>query len=507
MTLHTDEEYLKSIFRAAPSGIGIVKDRVLVDVNPRICEMTGYDREDLIGSSARMLYPSQEDFDFVGEEKFRLISEKGTGVIQTRWQKKDGAVIDILLASTPLDSDDMTKGVTFTATDITEQESAKMEIQNKEGQIRALVNSIPDLVWLKDPDGVYLECNSKFERFLGAKEAEIIGKTDYDFVEKELADLITEKDRDVMKTGKPVMSEEEVNYADDGHMELLEIIKTPMYDSNGRLIGVLGIGRDITRHKEAEESLLQAKILAEKANQLKSEFIATMSHELRTPLNSIIGFSQILNRNHHDHLDDTEVKYTANIVKSGKHLLSLINEILDLSKIESGTMEIKYENFQISTLIAEAKALVFPMMKSKEINFTSHVEEKYLIVFADRKKMKQIMYNLLSNAIKFTPRGGEIAVNVNSTKEFVHISVSDTGIGIAEEDQDKIFDAFSQIDSSASRQYEGTGLGLALVKKYVEMHGGSIRVKSEVGKGTSFIFSIPIEDSTRQLTLMDPSYS
>ncbi len=507
MPLHTNEEYLKSIFRAVPSGIGIVKDRIIVDVNPRVCEMTGYSREKLVGSNAKFLYPTQEDYDFVGSEKYKQISEKGIGTVQTRWQKKNGEIIHLLLVSTPLDAENLTKGTTFTATDITDRIAAEKELRNKEGQLRALVDALPDLIWLKDPNGLYLGCNTKFERFFGAKEKEIVGKNDHDFLEKELADFFKEKDKNAIEAGVPVLNEEEITYASDGHKEFLETIKTPMYDSEGELIGVLGIGRDITCHKEAEESLLKAKILAEKANQLKSEFLATMSHELRTPLNSIIGFSQILAKNQQDHLDETEIRYTSNIIRSGKHLLELINEILDLSKIESGTMEINYEDFQISILVAEVKSLIFPMMKSKDINFSSNIEDKYLIVFADRKKMKQLMYNLLSNAVKFTPNNGEIAVTVSSTKEFVHISVSDTGIGIAESDQDTIFDSFSQIDSSASRHYEGTGLGLALVKKYVEMHGGNIRVKSEVGKGSSFTFSIPIEDSTKQLTLMDPSYT
>ncbi|MBP2029514.1 PAS domain S-box-containing protein [Methanohalophilus levihalophilus] len=505
MTLHTNEDYLKSIFRAAPSGIGIVKNRVFVDVNPRICEMTGYSREELIGITARILYPTQQDFDFVGSEKYKQIAEKGTGAVQTRWKKKSGEIIDILLASTPLDVTDLSKGVTFTATDITEQKIVERKLVEREGQISALIKTIPDLVWLKNPDGVYLACNSKFERFFGAKEAEIIGKTDYYFVGKELADFFTKNDRNVIEAGKSIINEEEVTYADDGHTELLETIKTPMYDSEGQLIGVVGIGRDITHRKEIEESLLQAKILAEKANQLKSEFLATMSHELRTPLNSIIGFSQILAKNQNGNLDNIEEKYVSNIVRSGKHLLDLINEVLDLSKIEAGTMEMEYESFQIPTILNEVKALVFPLLAAKEISFSIHTEAKYLALYADKKKMKQILYNLLSNAIKFTPNGGKIEVTVKSARNFIYISVSDTGIGISKDDMDKIFAPFTQIDSFTSRQYDGTGLGLALVKKYVEMHGGKIWVESEPEKGSTFTFSIPNEGSKKQLTLLDPS--
>jgi signal transduction histidine kinase len=254
---------------------------------------------------------------------------------------------------------------------------------------------------------------------------------------------------------------------------------------------VLAIVRDITTRKEAENLLIQEKIVAENANKAKSEFLANMSHELRTPLNSIIGFSQILSRNKANNLDNKELKYLSNIQNSGKHLLELINDILDISKIQNGKMEFYPELLDISDICDEVCPIIYPLVKEKSISLECEVQQSARLVKADKSKFIQILHNLLSNAAKFTPENGQIYIEVKSVDENLQVAVSDTGIGIPEEQQRCIFDSFKQIDSSASREHEGTGLGLALVKEYVEMHGGNIWVESEVGHGSTFTFTIP----------------
>jgi signal transduction histidine kinase/CheY-like chemotaxis protein len=243
--------------------------------------------------------------------------------------------------------------------------------------------------------------------------------------------------------------------------------------------------------KERTKELAIANAQLQEASQAKSEFLANMSHELRTPLNSVIGFSEVLQEKTFGELNEKQARYVGNILTSGKHLLGLINDILDLSKVEAGKIELRHEEFSLPDLLNESQTLVNTIATKKNISLESKVEEGISRITADLTRLKQVMYNLLSNAIKFTPDGGKISVYAKPSDSMVLISVTDTGIGIKPDDQETIFEEFYQVDSSYARQYQGTGLGLALTRKLVELHGGKIWVESEVGKGSKFTFTIP----------------
>jgi PAS domain S-box-containing protein len=251
---------------------------------------------------------------------------------------------------------------------------------------------------------------------------------------------------------------------------------------------------DITDRKMAENAIIQSKVLAEQANRTKSEFLANMSHELRTPLNSIIGYSQILNQNLSGNLNEKELKYSHNILNSGEHLLELINSILDISKVEAGRMEYEPEMVNLPETIDDVIGLVKPLAMKKSIDIRFINNSAIAEVWADRVKFKQILHNLFSNAIKFTPEKGEVKIYLSTGDDTARISVVDTGIGIPAEKLEDIFDPFKQVNSSSSKEYEGTGLGLSLVKKYVEMHDGEIRVESEEGAGSTFTFTLPLKN-------------
>ncbi|MGD9779660.1 PAS domain-containing sensor histidine kinase, partial [Methanomethylovorans sp.] len=253
------------------------------------------------------------------------------------------------------------------------------------------------------------------------------------------------------------------------------------------------LARDITDRKLAEENLLQAKIAAETSSRTKSEFLANMSHELRTPLNSIIGFSDALMEGYFGELDPKQTRYIQNISNSGKHLLNLINDILDISKVEAGKMKLFPESTNIDSLLDEMVSLVQPLAAKKEIIINVSRDPELQTMFADKAKIKQVLYNLLGNAIKFTHRGGRVIIRTNINGNMAQISVIDTGIGISPQDMNRLFRPFTQLDSSVARRYEGTGLGLALVKELIELHGGHIWVESEVGKGSNFTFEIPLK--------------
>jgi signal transduction histidine kinase len=229
----------------------------------------------------------------------------------------------------------------------------------------------------------------------------------------------------------------------------------------------------------------------EAANRHKSEFLANMSHELRTPLNAIIGFSEVLGERMFGELNEKQAEYTDDILSSGRHLLSLINEILDLSKVEAGRMELELATFDLPLAIDNARTFVRERATKHGINLDVTVDERLGDFVGDERKIKQVLLNLLSNAVKFTPEGGRIGINAKQADGSVEISVSDTGIGIPPEDQATIFEEFRQVGGDYAHKKEGTGLGLTLAKKFVELHGGRIWVESEVGKGSTFTFTLP----------------
>jgi signal transduction histidine kinase len=230
------------------------------------------------------------------------------------------------------------------------------------------------------------------------------------------------------------------------------------------------------------------------ASQHKSEFLANMSHELRTPLNAIIGFSEVLSERMFGELNEKQEEYLKDIHASGNHLLSLINDILDLSKIEAGRMELELTDFHLPTALESALTLVRERAGRRGIALQMNVDSRVDLIQADERKIRQVVLNLLSNAIKFTPEGGRIEILAAPRDGFVEVSVSDTGVGIAPEDQDAVFEEFRQV-GTAAKKVEGTGLGLTLCRKFVELHAGRIWVKSELGVGSTFTFSLPLRSA------------
>jgi signal transduction histidine kinase len=277
--------------------------------------------------------------------------------------------------------------------------------------------------------------------------------------------------------------------------------------------------------RERTRQYEQAKVMAEHASKTKSDFLANMSHELRTPLNSIMGFSQILQNELYGAMNEKQKSYVNDIFGSGRHLLNVINDILDLAKVESGKMALELSAFPLRELINGSVAMLREKAAKHEIQLDVELRTgAELELEADERKLKQILFNLLSNAVKFTPDGGSVRVSARLIADFglqisdfktdvkqavidnsairnpqsaIEISVADTGIGIKPEDLGKLFKEFTQLESPYTKGYEGTGLGLALTKKLVELHGGAIRVESEYGKGSTFTFALPIKQSAR----------
>ena len=248
---------------------------------------------------------------------------------------------------------------------------------------------------------------------------------------------------------------------------------------------------NVNGQKELETTLLKAKKDAEATNRAKNSFIMNMSHELRTPLNSVIGFSDLLLEGAFGPLNTKQSKYVNNILISGKNLLEIINNLLDISRLEAGEKTLKYEDVDVASLIGEVRMSLLSSASAKKINVELKVDPAVGNIRADITKLRQILYNLVSNAIKFTPARGKIIISASKKEEVLEVKVKDNGIGLSEESHEKIFMPFTQADSSAARGYGGAGLGLYIVKNFVDLHGGNIRVDSEVGKGSTFTFTIP----------------
>ncbi|GJQ48808.1 MAG: hypothetical protein HKUEN01_11940 [Candidatus Kuenenia stuttgartiensis] len=246
------------------------------------------------------------------------------------------------------------------------------------------------------------------------------------------------------------------------------------------------------RVQEKTADLQMANVALEKANRLKSEFLTTMSHELRTPLNAIIGFAEVLRDEIAGSLSKDQKEYVTDIHSSGHHLLDMINNILDLSKIETGKMHLQYEEFCIEDAINDTLTIINASANNKGISVHTNIQDNTPLLSADKTKFRQILYNLLSNAVKFTPENGKITINVFQKDNSLQFEIVDTGIGIKPEDKEKLFEAFHQADASLTREYEGTGLGLHLTKRLVELHGGKIWAESTFGKGSTFFFILPI---------------
>jgi len=294
----------------------------------------------------------------------------------------------------------------------------------------------------------------------------------------------------VFKDGQAQSKYEEVFWKKDGSALLAEYICTPIYEDE-KIVGAVVTFRDILRRKRVEEALVQAKEEAERANRAKSDFLSRMSYELRTPLNSILGFAQILEMDKIDRLTQRQKPWVSQVRKAGDHLLELINEILDLARIESGKMAVSMENVDVVPLMKEVLVLIMPMSKEKKIKLVNMVSIPSLMVYGDRIRLKQVFLNLLSNAVKYNIENGIISIYYRKTSEGkIRIGIEDSGIGVSKDKIDDLFEPFARLDADDS-EIEGTGIGLTITRRLVEQMRGNIFVKSTLDKGSCFTLELP----------------
>jgi PAS domain S-box-containing protein len=375
--------------------------------------------------------------------------------------------------------------------DITERRRIERSLAEKEIRLRTLVQTIPDLIWLKDVNGVYLTCNTMFERFFGAREAEIVGKTDYDFIDRALADFFHEHDMKAMAAGKPTSNEEWITFADDGRRALLDTTNTPMHDPEGKLIGVLGIARDITGHRTLEEQLRQAQ---------KMESIGTLAggiaHDFNNILSAIIGYGHITLMKMPQ--DDPLRLNVEHMLESADRAAALTQSLLTFSRKQVT----ERKPVELDTILRKVEKFLVRVI-GEDVEIRMLLDEKALTLFADVGQLEQVFMNLATNARDAMPQGGSFTIETAVTEldygfiathgygkpgSYAMISATDTGIGMNEETRKKIFEPFF----TTKEVGKGTGLGLAMVYGIIKQHEGFINVYSEQGKGTTFRIYLPL---------------
>ncbi len=371
-----------------------------------------------------------------------------------------------------------------TAKDITDSERAQEELRSSERFLDSVLENLPNMVFVKDAEKLrFVRFNRAGEELIGVPREQLIGKADHDLFPEHEADAFVRKDREVLASGAIVdIPEEPLDTVGNG-VRLLHTRKIAIRDEQGEPRYLLGISEDITDRKAAEAAADAARAEAERANQAKNEFLSRMSHELRTPLNAVIGFGQLLEL---DELDPRQAEAVGQILKAGRHLLELINEVLDISRIESGTMSISLEPVHLGSVLAEALSLIRPLADDAEVRLVADpAEPADLHVLADQQRLKQVLINVLSNAVKYNRRGGEVSVHCAALPSGrVEVAVADTGRGMSAEQLERLFEPFDRLGAESS-DVEGTGLGLSLSKSLIGAMSGSMTAESEPGTGTT----------------------
>jgi PAS domain S-box-containing protein len=391
-----------------------------------------------------------------------------------------------------------------TSVDMSEREQRLVaeEQSRLERRFRQLLEAAPDAIVEVAADGQIVLVNRIAEEMFGYVRDELMGQS----VDLLVPDAIRHqhyRHRDSylehprtrpMGTGLELHARRR-----DGSLFPVEISLSPIQTENG--MHVTAVIRDVTERKRAEKEVRRLQMQytgelearnrdVERANRLKSEFLASMSHELRTPLHTIIGFAELLQEGHEGALNESQKRFVNHIHRDSEHLLELINDVLDLSKVEAGQLTLKREIYPLTRSVGEALDAIRPGAAAKGIMIEERGERNSLID-ADPLRVKEMLYNLLSNAVKFTPEGGKVWIDTAEEAGFVRVTVGDTGIGIPAEEQENIFDKFYQVGNTTRGVREGTGLGLSITKELVQMHGGWMEVESAPGQGSRFTFTLP----------------
>jgi PAS domain S-box-containing protein len=525
-SIATDEKGVIQIFNVgAERMLGYAASDVIDQITPADIS----DPKELIARAAELSLelgtPIAPGFEALVFKASRGIED----IYELTYTRKDGSHFPAIVSVTALrDAKEGIIGYLLIGTDNT----ARHEVEAVQAQLdellrdqqfysHSLIESSIDALMMTDPQGIISDVNNEMMSLTGRTRAELLGTHCKEFfTDPDLAATAIER----VLTENRVNNYELTVRAKNGEETLVSYNAATFHDRNDNLQGVFAAARDVTERKRFEQALLETNLELEHASKMKSEFLATMSHELRTPLNAIIGFSEALKDGLVGQMTNSQREYTGDIFTSGQHLLSLINDILDLSKVEAGMMTLELEPANLSDLLSGSLSIVKETAVGQRVRLDLEMHEDVGVLQLDQRKTKQILYNLLSNAVKFSGQDGVVVLGAERVarsavglipggwpvqafplpdsdfKEFVALTIRDAGIGISVDNMTKLFQAFSQIDSSLARKFEGTGLGLAMVKRLAEIHGGTVAVASAEGEGSCFAVWLPIRANQNSTT-------
>ena len=488
--LRESEARFKNLFDDAPVAYHeLDREGRIIKANLTEQRLLGYTAEEMEGRLA---------WDFIVEEVSQAaVAAKLSGTaplhpVERTFKRKDGSLVPMLIQDQLIhDKNGKVTGIRSTLHDISERKRAEETLLQERIFLRTLIDNIPDSIYVKDTACRKIIANPADLRNIGVQsEDEVLGKDDFAMFPKELAEGFFADDQLVLLTGQPVLNREEYLIDKNGEKRWLLTTKIPSRDVNGQIVGLIGLGRDITERKAMELDLEQARDAALESARLKSEFLANMSHEIRTPMNGVIGMTGLLLDTE---LTEDQRDFAETIRSSGDALLTIINDILDFSKIEAGKLQFEILDFDLYNAVEGAVEMLAERARDKKLELASLI---YADVSRDLRgdpgRLRQILTNLIGNAVKFTEHG-EVIVRAEKESEtetdiVVRFSVSDTGIGISEAAQQTLFQAFTQADGSTTRKYGGTGLGLAISRQLVGLMGGEIGIISAPGEGSTFWF-------------------
>ncbi|NJD77008.1 MAG: PAS domain S-box protein [Candidatus Methanoperedens sp.] len=487
--LRRQEEHFRLLIENISDVITILKeDGTISYQSPSIEHITGYKPAELTGRNVFELV-NPDDLQYVLNVFNEGIRDpQSIKTAEYRFLHKNGSWIFFeSVGKSLLDNVEPGKVIVISR-DITDRKRAEEALHRSEEKYRTMIENSNDMIWTLDKQGNFVYYNKRAEEVSGHDLSQWIGKS--------FAPLIIPQDLIRVNkiflgtmSGKPQQYEVNI-YKKDRSIRTLSVNTTPNIES-GEVVGTVSFGRDITEQKRAEKIRIEKERLAE-ISRAKSEFLANMSHELRTPLNAIIGFSELLKNKAAGKLTEKQGHYVENVLISSKHLLSLINDILDLSKIEAGKIELIIEKVSVPEIIDVSITLINEKATKHNITLKKELDPRLDYIEADPQRFKQVLFNLLSNAVKFSKDGGTVTITAKKDGAMAEFRVRDTGIGIKEENLGKLFMAFEQLEAGISKAYEGTGLGLSITKKLVELHSGTITAESKYGEGSTFTFLLPI---------------
>lgn len=413
---------------------------------------------------------------------------------EVRYQHKNGSTIWVICSGRVIewDGDGNPLRVIGCHIDITARKQAEEALRKSERRYATLTEAAPVAICQFDAAGYCIFANERWGEMTGQPTETALGMGWLQTVPPEDRDQAADAWLQSLQQNQRFQNESRC-LRPDGSIAWFYAQVLPEIDVNDCVVGYIGTLTDITDRKKAEQTMHLANIELARATRLKDEFLANMSHELRTPLTAILGMSDMLQQEIYGALNDKQQQYLEIISQSGNHLLTLINDILDLAKIESGKIELEVRSTSIKALCQSSLSFIKQIAHQKHIQLETRILAGADEVNLDERRIRQALINLLSNAVKFTPEGGRVTLEVrrNDSQQIIQFCIIDTGIGIAAEDMSKLFQAFMQIDSKLNRHYGGTGLGLALVKQIVELHHGTVEVTSTVGQGSCFIITLP----------------